>query len=72
MNINVVKDAVKEFYSNPEYKCIIFLIDDNIIISKDFVDEIVVYYDTLKVTTEGLIIYYDISNIKIIKLSIRE
>ena len=33
------------------------------------VDEIAVYYDTLKVISEGLIIYYDISNIKIIKLS---
>ena len=38
------------------------------------VDEIAVYYDTLKVISEseGLIIYYDISNIKIIKLSTEE
>jgi hypothetical protein len=69
MNVNVVKEVVKEFYSSPEYEQIIFLIDDDIIIHKDSVNEIIVYYDTLKVTTiRNSIIYYNISNIKIIQL----
>ena len=70
MNVNVVKEVVKEFYSSPEYKQIIFLMDGgDIIISKDLVNEMIVYYDTLKVTTiQDSIIYYNISNIKIIHL----
>lgn len=69
MDINVVKESIKEFYSSPEYECIVFLMDKDIIISKCLVNEMVVYYDTLKVTTENSIIYYNISDIKIIHLS---
>ena len=69
MDINVVKEAIKEFYSSPEYEYIVFLMDKDIIISKCLVNEMVVYYDTLKVTIEDSIIYYNISDIKIIHLS---